>query len=74
MVTIIHLSPGSTQPAFYTIRTQYGGPSSLNFPLEFKSGVSNLIDGAVEKKNSILENHLSQKSLSANLLLHWFPE
>ena len=35
----------------------------MNFPLEFKSGVSNLIDDAVEKKNSILENHLSQKSL-----------
>ena len=27
MVTIIQLSPGSTQPAVHTIRTRLGGPS-----------------------------------------------
>ena len=32
MVTIIHLSPGSNQPAVHTIRTLLGGPSSRSFP------------------------------------------
>ena len=27
LVTIIHLSPGSTQPAVHTIHTRLGGPS-----------------------------------------------
>ena len=38
MITIIPLSPGSTQPAVYTIRTRLGGPSSWSFPLEFTIG------------------------------------
>merc|ERR1712105_60183 len=44
MVTIIPLSPGSTQPAVHTIRTRLGGPYSRsfpkewNFPLEFTIG------------------------------------
>ena len=32
MVTIIHLSPGSTQPAVHTIRTCFGEPSLGAFP------------------------------------------
>ena len=32
MVTIIHLSPGSTQPAVHTIHTRLGGPSPQSFP------------------------------------------
>ena len=32
MVTIIHLSPGSTQPAVHTIHTRLGGPSPRSFP------------------------------------------
>ena len=31
MVTIIPLSPGSTQPAVHTIRTRLGGPSPRSF-------------------------------------------
>ena len=38
MVTIIHLSPGSTQPEVHKIRSQLGGPSHWSFPLEFKVG------------------------------------
>ena len=44
MVTIIPLSPGSTQPAVYTIRTRLGGPyprsfpKGWSFPLEFTIG------------------------------------
>ena len=35
MVTIIPLSPGTTQPAVHTIRTRLGEPSPRSFPLEF---------------------------------------
>ena len=38
MVTIIHLSPGSTQPAVYTIRTRLGGPYPRSFPFDFTIG------------------------------------
>ena len=40
MVTIIHLTPSSTQPVVYTIRTLLGRPSPLSFTLEFESGVT----------------------------------
>ena len=38
MVTIIPLSPGSTQPAVYTIRTRLGGPYPRSFPFDFTIG------------------------------------
>ena len=38
MVTIIHLSAGSTEPAVHTIRTRLGEVSPRSFPLEFTMG------------------------------------
>ena len=38
VVSIIHLSPGSTKPSVHTIRICLGGPSSRSFPLEFTMG------------------------------------
>ena len=38
MVTIIHLSAGSTEPAVHVIGTQLYGVSPRSFPLEFTVG------------------------------------
>ena len=38
MVTIISLSPGSTQPAVYMIHTRLGGPYPRSFPFDFTIG------------------------------------
>ena len=38
MVTIIPLSPGSTQPAVNKIRTRLGGPYPWSFPFDFTIG------------------------------------
>ena len=40
MVTIIPLSPGSTQPAVYTIHTRLGVPYPRSFPKELTMGWS----------------------------------
>ena len=40
MVTIIPLSPGSTQPAVYTIRIRLCGPYPRSFPKELTMGWS----------------------------------
>ena len=37
-MVIIPLSPGSTQPAVYTIRTRLGGPYPRSFPFDFTIG------------------------------------